>query len=359
MTERFRISVRRLRNRLHRWGRNLLHNRLWVRFGGVTYFRVPRANHRLDCDDPGLDRNSARLYLRASRLVGRTIGTSETAISVPHLGMFGNAMAAFMPVVARAISNQIAHVVVHHESVLSSPDEFGKRGRFELASGITLWLDSAPTRRNNRISALLGDKALTAAPDEETGSRAWSEVSNILLGEARLRCTDESTLVIHLRGGDVYGGNRHLLNHGQPPLAYYELVLDKEPWNRVVVVHQGTKMPVFEPLILACQKRKIPVETQSENLMADLSRLLTATTIVAGRGSFVPQIVGLSRCVKTVYTFESGFGLSVPKAGLTVHRVFDDAGEYRKSVLSNNWRNTPEQRRLQVEYPVDALRLEV
>jgi len=359
MTERFRRAARRLRNRLHRWRRNLLHNRLWVRLGGVTYFRVPSASGRLDCDDPGLARNSARLYLRASRLFGKTIDRSETAISVPHLGMFGNAMAAFMPVVARAISCQIAHVVVHHESVLSSPDEFGKRGRFDLESGVTLWLDSAPTRRNNRISALLGDKALTAAPDAETGSRAWSEVSNILLGAAPLRCTTESTLVIHLRGGDVYGGNRHLLNHGQPPLAYYEMILDKEPWDGVVVVHQGTKMPVFEPLLLACQRRKIPVETQSESLMSDLSRLLTATTIVAGRGSFVPQIVGLSRCVKTVYTFESGFGLSVPKAGLTVHRVFDDAGTYRESVLSNNWRNTPEQRRLQVDYPIDALRLEV
>ena len=49
-----------------------------------------------------------------------------------------------------------------------------------------------------------------------------------------------------------------------------------------------------------------------------------------------------------------GLGLAVSDS-----RSFDDAGEYRKSVLSNNWRNTLEQRRLQVEYPVDALRLKV
>ena len=359
MTERFRKAVRRLRIRWHRLRRNILHNRLWVRFGGVTYFRVPRADRRINSDDPGLSRKSARLYLRPSRLFRNTISTSETAISIPHLGMFGNTMAAFMPVIARAISFDIGHVVVHHESVLSSPDEFGKRGRFVLESGISLWLDSAPARRKNQISALLGDKTLTAAVDRETGSRAWSDVANILLGEAPPLCTAEATLVIHLRGGDVYGGNRHLLNHGQPPLAYYELILDEGPWDRVIVVHQGTQMPVFEPLLLACKRRKIPVETQSESLMSDLSRLLTATTIVAGRGSFVPQIVGLSRCAKTVYTFESGFGLSVPKAGLTVHRVVDDAGTYRQTVLSNNWRNTPEQRRIQVEYPIGSLRLEV
>lgn len=358
MTEGIQARVKKLRNRAHRLGRNLLHNRFWVRFGGVTYIRVTEPSLRLRLQDSGMQRRDARLYIRMSKLILRTIPLSDTAISIPHLGMFGNAMAAFMPVFARAHLNQVGHVIVHHESVLSSSDEFGKKGHFQLNSGLNIWLDFEPTRRNNKIAALIGDKTLVGAIDEESGTRAWTEASALLLGDEPGECTPESTLVIHLRGGDVYGGNRHLLNHGQPPLSYYELILDHGRWQRVLIVHQGKNMPTLEPLLAACEQRGLTTETQSGSLWADLTTLLKATTIVAGRGSFVPQIVGLSRCVKNVYTFESGYGLAIPKKGLTVHRVLDSLGEYRGAVLNKNWTNRPEQRQLQVEYPTSALRFD-
>jgi hypothetical protein len=92
--------------------------------------------------------------------------------------------------------------------------------------------------------------------------------------------------------------------------------------------------------------------------MEDLSALLKASTIVAGRGSFIPQVVGLSRCVKTVYTFENGFGLSVPKAGITTYRVYDAVGDFGESILKVNWKNTPAQRELMITYPVQSLGIE-
>jgi hypothetical protein len=323
-----------------------------------VYLRVRNPHKRLPLEDPGLSMPGARLYLRPSRLFSQNLRLGETGISVPHLGMFGNSMAAFMPVVARAMSHKIDHVVVHHESVLSSPDEFGKRGVFRFTGGTQIWLDVAPIFPQNPIFALLGDKALTASTDTDLGTLAWSEISGLLLGPDERSCEADGTLVIHLRGGDVYRGSRHLLNHGQPPLSYYELVLDHQVWTDVVIVHQGTDMPVLAPLLSACEVRGLPVRTQSQSLMEDLSALLKASTIVAGRGSFVPQVVGLSRCVKTVYTFENGFGLSVPKAGITTYRVYDAVGDFGESILKVNWKNTPAQRELMITYPVQSLGIE-
>ena len=322
------------------------------------YFRVSNPKTRLAIRDEGLSRAGARLYLRPSRFASKYLSLAEVGISIPHLGMFGNSMAAFMPVVARALHHALGHVVVHHESVLSSADEFGKRGVHELRAGTRMWLDSSPSSQGNPIFALLGDKTLTAPIDSALGSITWSEVSNLLLEPGQQTCERPGTLVIHLRGGDVYGGTRHLLNHGQPPLSYYEVVLDHQSWTDVLIVHQGTEMPVLEPLLTACDKRGLPVKTQSRSLMDDLSALLRATTIVAGRGSFVPQIVGLSRCVKTVYTFESGFGLSVPKSGHTTYRVHDAVGEFSERILKNNWKNTRSQRKLMVTYPLESLTIE-
>ena len=76
---------------------------------------------------------------------------------------------------------------------------------------------------------------------------------------------------------------------------------------------------------------------------------------------FAALFIGLGLAVSGSRSFDAGMGFVLIGFLLAVVGLIHAlvAGEYRKSVLSKNWRNTPEQRRLQVEYPVDALRLEV
>ena len=114
-------------------------------------------------------------------------------------------------------------------------------------------------------------------------------------------------------------------------------------------------MPTLQPLIEFCTERGIAVTTQSGSLRDDIFTLLGATALVAGRGSFIPQVVGLSPCVEDVYTYESGYGLALSREGVTTHRVIDVAGDYRTAVLSDNWRNTVAQRETMVRYPEDSL----
>ena len=39
---------------------------------------------------------------------------------------------------------------------------------------------------------------------------------------------DDSILVIHIRSGDVFSKFKHLSNHIQPPLAFYEYIIQQK-----------------------------------------------------------------------------------------------------------------------------------
>ena len=116
-------------------------------------------------------------------------------------------------------------------------------------------------------------------------------------------------------------------------------------------------MPTLEPIMEFCASLGLPCRTQSLSLGEDLKTLLRARVLVAGRGSFIPQVVGLSRCVREVFTYESGFGLALNRRFIQIHQVTDSSDEYRKAVLANNWKNTPSQRQLVLDYPEDTLTL--
>ncbi|MDA9786875.1 hypothetical protein N9C74_02465 [Pontimonas sp.] len=345
-----------LLGRAGRLKRNLTHNRAYIIYGWRIYVRAQNPAQYLNVPDAGLSAKTARIYVRPSRLVFReTLPLSSVAITVPHLGMFGNAMAALLPPVARAIAYGLGHVIVHGPTVLSTEEVFDSKGVHNFRSGLQLWLDAMPRLTQNRILCLVWDKSLTAETSRLIHQETWQEIRKVLLPGGIEECFGADTLVVHLRGGDAYGGSRFLLNHGQPPLAYYTKIIKSRSPARVIIVHQGTSMPTLQPLIEFCTERGIAVTTQSGSLRDDIFTLLGATALVAGRGSFIPQVVGLSPCVEDVYTYESGYGLALSREGVTTHRVIDVAGDYRTAVLSDNWRNTVAQRETMVRYPEDSL----
>lgn len=188
-------------------------------------------------------------------------------------------------------------------------------------------------------------------------SGIWSDLWSVLIPQASGPMLPEDHLVIHLRGGDVFGA-RKPRNYGQPPLSYYEMILDSAEWTAVTIVHQDEKNPVLHPLLALCARRRIPSLRQTGTLAEDLPTLLRASTLVAGRGTFIPAIAGLGRHVRTVYFFEDKFSLFPAVPGLNIIRVTDRAGDYVEKILSGNWANTPEQRALMLEYPVSSLVIE-
>lgn len=333
---------------------NSRHNRFFIVFGGFFYLRNIRGKKILSRHVLGESRQPHQHVVLYSRLDWKGLltkpGARAIALTIPHLGRFGNAMADFIPALARALQLGIGHVIIHGDSVIGAPDGLMPTEVYPMGPRLQLWAGREPRARENGVVHLVSPKSLNFLIDTESANEAWRLAFNLMFGADSVRPEPEDCLVIHLRGGDVYG-TRLLPNHGQPPLSYYTKILSEAGWKSVKIVHQGPNIPILRPLIEHCRRLGLPVETHSKSFQEDMVALLGARTLVVGRGSFAPAVVGLSPWVQKVYYFESGFGLNPPKSGLSLQRLYDYDGQFVATNLNNLWRNTPEQVDLMLNYP--------
>lgn len=163
----------------------------------------------------------------------------------------------------------------------------------------------------------------------------------------------EDDLVIHLRSGDVFIKDGGHPEYGQPPLAYYRKIVDSRSWRSVHLVFEDKGNVVIDPLIGFISGRGIPLRIHSGTLESDLSILMSAKTLVAGIGSFIPGVASISNNIKSVYGFERYANWGNGK--LNVILCEDVAKDYVSAVMSKNWRNLPEQRSLMISYPDESV----
>lgn len=159
-------------------------------------------------------------------------------------------------------------------------------------------------------------------------------------------------LVIHLRGGDAFGPHAHN-EYGQPPIAFYDLVLNDQSWSQITIVSEDDVNPALAHILGAAKEAGIPCSWQSASLQEDKEYLLSATTLVSSRGTFIPAITAFSDNVSTVYVFGSEDRF---RADINIRRVVDVAGTYWDSTCVYNWTDQPWQRELMINYSVDHLR---
>lgn len=182
--------------------------------------------------------------------------------------------------------------------------------------------------------------------NRELRTQSFGLVRSTLATKQPVHAAEPNHLVVHIRGDDVFNDSPPKA-YAQPPLAFYQLVLDDHPWRKVTIVSGDQKNPVLTPLMRELENRGIEHRFQSETLDEDLAHVRRAKNVVSGRGSFVPAITGLSDAVSTVYCFEES---DFFRTDIEVRVVVDRVGEYVEQTYRNNWRNTEEQRVLMVTY---------
>jgi hypothetical protein len=357
---RFARAFRALKIALIRLPLNLRSNRWFVILGRTLYFlsRRESRSYAREVTRHSLASGSSdfRVYRRLLSL-GRSNQATDRgndAILLPNLGRFGNAVREVVCALSVARSLEIGNVYLAGDNVFASTSDIPSPGIHATPAGPKLWIDStAPT--SPPFSRLIRWSRRDYGLDGEDRQVEWASLRSALRvnGEAQ----DSGIITIHLRGGDVFG-TRDVRNYGQPPLSYYEKVLDHSEATKVLIVYQDELNPVFHGLVRMCQERSLVCTTQSSSLRQDIATLMGARTLVAGRGTFLPAIVGLSPHIERVYFFEDKFSLQPPRHGFDMYRVFDATGDYRKTVLTGNWENRPDQRALMTSYPVSQLVLE-
>ena len=357
--------VTKLKTLLQRAPKNARSNRFWIFWGGNLYFRSNNLDVQIPHNCPLHVRNwvsSVQKYvLVTERLKRSPLAPEKSAIFLTELGMFGNMCRRLANGLSLASAIECGSVIVPKEVIFHQG--IFTEGTHEVTNGRTLWLGSAPSRKTNGLTALFVGDMFSSQGWDSTSSdhhvnEAWRTLNDALMGDSERTPFAPETLAIHLRGGDVFGPRKPRA-YGQPPLAYYELVLRSSPWKEVVLVHQDESNPVLPGIRDLCAKLNIEVRNQSGTALEDIGTLLRAQSIVAGRGTFVPAIANLSRYCKTVFFFEDKCNLIPRRSGIQLSRVVDRDKSYKDAILSNNLQNTPPQREMMTSYPMSSLVMEI
>lgn len=342
---------------------NLRSNRWFQIIGGQLFLSSSR--HKKFWSERSIDPQSMlsdsfhRVYVRVPRLLKKpqSFSPKSHGFLIPHLGRFGNAVREVISAVAAATDLNMGHIYLHGDNVFAHGSDLPNPGIHTTSRGLKVWIDHPLDGRGESPDVLISWKRGVFPISENASQAAWSDAQSVLGLAPVEQYLSRDTLVIHLRGGDVFS-ERNVSQYGQPPLSFYLAVLNHQLWGRVVLVHQDYRNPVLENIVSECAKRALPCELVSGFLRDDVALLLRAQVLVAGRGTFVPAIAGMSAALSEVYYFEDKFLILPERNDLKIWRVKDTLGLYKKQVLTSNWSNSPAQRDLMMDYPLEHLEVQ-
>jgi hypothetical protein len=164
-------------------------------------------------------------------------------------------------------------------------------------------------------------------------------------------------LLIHIRSGDIFANWIHP-EYVQPPLAFYKVVVEhllaSGEVRTVKLVYENKLNPVIEPLETYLRDKEIQFSVQSGTIAEDVEALVNGQYMAFGLGTFGPGICHFSNRVKAVFFFAQGEnpGFEGIPSVAQAFEVVDGAGKYIKS---GEWKNSPQQRDLMVNYPAENL----
>lgn len=349
-------AVTRARVGFLRAPKNFHSNRYWVLWGGSLYL----STHRHPSELAGVH-DAPRRYIRWSRFFRRNRPDPlRSAIFVTDLGMFGNMTRRLANGLTLSSLVGFGSLVVPRR-VIFQGDVF-REGTHHTDNFPTIYFGTEPRAPSNPVDFLLhldlfSDTGIAKGEATQKINTSWGVLYGILRKTPSPQPKGSKSLTVHIRGGDVFGPRKPRA-YGQPPLSFYELVLKDDTWDDVTIVHQDLLNPVLPGLVALCKEQGITPRLVSGPLADDVAVLLESANLVAGRGTFVPAVAGLSRRCTKLYFFEDKCNLVPRRSGIELVRVVDSVGDFTRSLLTQNWENSAEQREMMVTYPQSSLVIE-
>jgi hypothetical protein len=329
-------------------------NRWFLLLGAKLYLPSAKATERWDlrCGPDAWDLSSRLYFPLLARDKQLKEATVPDLMVVARHGRFGNNIRQIL------YSLAVAERLGVREVVARSIPEF-PHGSWEVRPNLTLTHD--PVLRHRRVARprtiLAGD--FFVVPRLPT---PIDDVDYTVLGDGLVRASGlceapplpMDTLVIHIRSGDVFRERPHH-SLGQPPLSFYEKVLEHSRPQNVVLVYEDTLNPVIPNLQARLESLFIPYSIHSGDLRSDLQLLLSARQLVTGNGTFGQAVLVLSPHIERWYDFGEGKERFPTSRRRSVVSITDREGDYVAAL--GHWENSPSQRNLMVKYP--ALNLEL
>jgi len=162
--------------------------------------------------------------------------------------------------------------------------------------------------------------------------------------------TFPNDLYIHIRSGDIFATPRNN-SYSQPPLCFYEKVLNKFKFRKVFIISQKDNNPVINKIL-----NKYDNVIYNKNLLIfDIAYLINSFNIVQSTSSFLLSIIKLNDKLKVLFEYDI-YRLSEKFLHLhysVYHFPFNytiyqmkPSRHYQKFMYI--WFNSPEQRKLMI-----------
>jgi len=141
-------------------------------------------------------------------------------------------------------------------------------------------------------------------------------------------------LVIHIRSGDVYSKSPHP-GWVQPPLTFYEKIIDSKPWKRIFLICEDNKSPIIQPLLIKYNF----IHFKLQSLAEDINYILQCKNICFGMGSFVPTLLIMNDHLNTIYYPSYCYRYVLELVSYKVKKEYDLPNYIKKG----EWKNTDKQ----------------
>ena len=170
----------------------------------------------------------------------------------------------------------------------------------------------------------------------------------------------DTTLVIHIRSGDIFQPGGANTAYGQPPLSWYQFLIERCGYEDIVVVTQTRYVKGgLSPVVEALRKRWPHVRLVSAGTEQDFHALRHARHLALSASTFGVTAAmlntGLERLHVPIYgrRFDPNFSdVFPPGIDLGFARCYYDIRNYEGM---RHWRHTPEQLSLMLEHLIDDI----
>lgn len=174
---------------------------------------------------------------------------------------------------------------------------------------------------------------------------------NYILQICNINIEQETTdaFIMHLRGGDIFRGKGAHPYYVQPPLSYYETIIENNK-SKFLIVSEDKLNPCVDELT----KNK-EIDFQSTTLKNDIETLCSTENLSIGFGTFGFMIYLMSKKLKTLH-IPKYVVKELPKGDWgDVNLVKYNLKDYIKC---GEWKNTHQQRQFLLDYSKKNIEIE-
>lgn len=153
----------------------------------------------------------------------------------------------------------------------------------------------------------------------------------------------ENTVVIHIRGGDIFSlwpHNAYIM----PPLSYYKNIITSNNFKKFIMISEDKNNPCVNKLLELYPSIEFKIQTLEE----DIKLLLGSQNVIESFGSFSPALLTLSKNIKNIYRPSYSHDTLLSKLPHKYNIFETNLDDYKQKM--SPWKNTAEQRNIMMTY---------